>query len=161
MIKKLIDIKEKLPALLSDRENWKSLYVDYHPPLVERLYMDYEDVRISIHRLHKCEPSDALIHPHPWPAAFMVFGGYQTAFGYSETIDAPENMSRVIMNEGCYEMMDKNLWHYVAPLETCITIMVSGKPWGRDMPIKPAEKLRALTDRERSLLFDDVEKLLR
>lgn len=59
--------------------------------------------------------------------------------GYGEGITPPEEACRLRLSAGsCYEMSNKNGWHYVKPLETCsLSIMLSGDPWDREMPIEP------------------------
>ena len=159
MLEQMVDFfAGELRELLKDPDGWKSLYVDYHKPYVERLYRDLDDGRrVSIHRIHGCETEEALLHPHPWPASFMVWGSYRMALGYSESNTPPEVVSNFIMLNTVYEMLDKNMWHSVAPAPntTCITLMVSGKPWGRETPIKPESPLRELTQEERDSLFEE------
>lgn len=98
--------------------------------------------------IHPCSPEEALLHPHPWPGAFRVFGKYEMGVGFSETLEPPKTGFK--MNTGwgtCYEMTDKNVWHYVRPVdEPVLTIMVTGEPWGREMPIEPSGEFKPLPE---------------
>jgi hypothetical protein len=63
MLDTLYAVERELPALLQDEGAWKSLYVDYHPPLVERLWLPWGSYRINLHRIHPCARDEALFHP--------------------------------------------------------------------------------------------------
>lgn len=54
MLKMLAEAEELLPKLLQDDAIWQSLYVDYHPPFVERLWTPWGSYRINLHRIHPC-----------------------------------------------------------------------------------------------------------
>ncbi|MEM6989018.1 MAG: hypothetical protein AAF721_00930 [Myxococcota bacterium] len=56
---------EALPRLLREPEDWESLHITYHPPRVERLWLQHGSHRIFLHRIYPCEEGDALWHPHP------------------------------------------------------------------------------------------------
>lgn len=61
MLEVLKNAVKELPDLLRQNSIWRSLYIDYHPPLVERLYCDYtlngDDYRVNLHRIHSLEPT--------------------------------------------------------------------------------------------------------
>ena len=40
MLELLDELKVELPALLVDAGSWQSLRIDYHPPLVNRLWRE-------------------------------------------------------------------------------------------------------------------------
>lgn len=61
MLKALAEVEAVLPSLLSDEAGWKDVDVDYHPPRVERLWKDWQDYRIYLHRLHPCSASESLL----------------------------------------------------------------------------------------------------
>lgn len=66
----MLDILNKIQSqvyqLLKGPDRWNTLDIDYHPPRVERLWTCWEnDYRVYLHRLHPCEPEQALYHPHP------------------------------------------------------------------------------------------------
>ena len=93
-----------LPELLKDKAAWQSLYIDYEPPFLMRLYLPViggeRTVYLSLHyffgaadRLPIANPYEKkpeLIgaesannyHPHPWASAFHLFqGSYQQDIG--------------------------------------------------------------------------------
>jgi hypothetical protein len=169
MLEALIESAQALPTLLETPGIWKSLYIDYHPPFVERAYCDFKNWRINLHRIHPVpdagseggsESQVALYHPHPWPSAMLIVGGaYEMRTGYgSPTGEPPPMGGRILLTEGAmYEMVDPREWHYVKPsigLRTH-TIMVTGKPYpDRDQSKKPTKELRSLTDEELGELLD-------
>lgn len=129
-----------LPLLIKNGK-WNSLHVVYEPPRVERLWIQYDnDHRIFLHRIHPCGQHKPFFHPHPWPSAVHIISGtYEMDIGYGEGLIAPPIASTVRLSKGsCYEMIDINQWHSVRPLnEPSLSIMVTGKPWKREMPINP------------------------
>ena len=142
-------------------KGWNSKYIDYHPPLVERMYRDWGENRISLHRIMPCDADEAFLHPHPWPSAFLVFGQYEVGFGYSETNEAPSITHTMRTGFGTrYEMTDLHAWHYVAPLEPVVTIMVTGKPWDRPAPRTANAPFRELTGKEQFRLLSDIRQSL-
>jgi hypothetical protein len=156
MIEELMKIlDEDIFKYFEDPGSWKTLFIDYHKPYVERAYRDLDSgSRLSIHRIHTCTEEEALLHPHPWPAAFIVLGSYAMSMGQSETLEKPEILSRFWLQNSAYEILDKNTWHKVSPInDSCMTIMLSGKPWDREMPIKPTKSFRELTDTELEALL--------
>ncbi len=144
-----------LPRLLQNESLWQSLYIDYHPPTVERLWCPWEEYRLSLHRIHPCGPDEALFHTHPWPSAMRILSGeYEMAVGYGKGNDPPPVASRIICGGDVrYEMIDPDSWHYVRPLGgVAMTLMVTGKPWSRSSP-KSDAPLRPLTDAQKAALF--------
>lgn len=152
MIDKLKQIEDKLILeLLSQPDIWQTLFVDYHPPIVERLWTQINKYRISLHFIHACEAKDALFHPHPWPSAMHVLhGSYEMGLGFGESEEAPENMCTIFVPNGnmYYDMTHINGWHYVRPVgSVCSTVMLSGEPWERkapksDYPLKQLDSSR-------------------
>lgn len=152
MSQALRKVERALPALLQDDAGWKDVDVDYHPPRVERLWRDWEDWRIYLHRLHPCDPAQSLFHPHPWPSAMLLLSGeYEMGIGYGEGDVQPPISKRRVMKPGSrYAMDDINDWHYVAPIgEPVMSLMVTGKPWGRPSP-KPSKQLLPLSTEARA-----------
>jgi hypothetical protein len=144
-----------LPDLLQDESTWMSLYVDYHPPVVERLWRPWGVYRVSLPRIHPCEPGEALFHPHPWPSAMRILAGeYEMAVGYGKGEAVPPVAALMIAaGDFRYEMTDPDAWHYVRPLEhPTMSLMVTGLPWDRPSP-KSSKALRPLTAEEQALLF--------
>ncbi|MBP6912942.1 MAG: hypothetical protein KBB86_03345 [Candidatus Pacebacteria bacterium] len=139
MLEVLHQIESELPRLLEIDMNkyWHSLLVNYHPPMVERLWYDWNEFRICLHVIHACTTDEALFHTHPWPSAMrIVHGSYEMGIGYGTGETEPPIAAKVMLGPGCeYEMVEPDGWHYVRPLtETTATLMVTGKPWGRSSP---------------------------
>ena len=149
MIDKLKQIEDKLIlSLLAQPNIWKTLMVDYHPPIVERLWTQVGNYRISLHFIHACEAKDALFHPHPWPSAMhVIHGSYEMGLGYGPGEEVPEIFCTILVPNGgmYYDMTNINGWHYVRPIKTvCSTVMLTGEPWERkapksDKPLNPLE----------------------
>jgi hypothetical protein len=130
----------ELPGLLADEAGWSSVFVDYHPPLVDRLWRRWETYRIYLHRIHPCAPGEALFHPHPWPSAMHILeGSYEMAVGYGKGEAVPPVAALMIASgDFRYEMTDPDAWHYVRPLGgPAWTLMVTGTPWDRPSPRSP------------------------
>jgi hypothetical protein len=137
MLTILSAVEKELPVLLKDESAWRSVYVDYHPPTVERLWLNWREFRVYLHRIHACPPREALFHPHPWPSAMRILSGaYEMAVGYGKG-EAPPPIAALVLAEGNfrYEMTDPDAWHYVRPIGgPTVSLMVSGKPWERWAP---------------------------
>jgi hypothetical protein len=155
MLDILYEIERELAVLLQDEGAWKSLYVDYHPPIVERLWLPWNGYRINLHRIHPCAREEALFHPHPWPSAMRVLSGeYEMAVGYGQGATAPPVAALMIASgDFRYEMTDPNAWHYVRPLrEPTMSLMVTGKPWDRPSP-KSDKPLPSLSAAQRGAIL--------
>ena len=165
MLKQLEEVEAALPELLAAEEGggWRSLYIDYHPPIVERLYRPWgAHMRINLHRIWPCEPSGALFHPHPWPSAVKVLSGtYQMRTGYGSGVEAPPVAALINMPAGaCYEMTHPDAWHAVRPVGApSLSLMITGRPWGRTAPVSPGRPLSALSDERREALLRDFRDL--
>lgn len=156
MIYKLKQIEEKiLPDLLNKPQEWKTLLVNYHPPIVERLWAQIGNYRVLLHFIHKCETKDALFHPHPWPSAMHVLNGkYEMGLGFGPGVVEPEKMCTLLLENGgaYYDMTHIDGWHYVRPVEgVCATVMLIGKPWDREQ-IEVTEKPKPFSE-ERKLIM--------
>jgi hypothetical protein len=136
--------KEILPQLLTDASPWKSLYVDYHPPFVQRLWtsvdVDGKPYRVYLHRILPCELKDALFHTHPWPSAMRILSGrYTMIAGHGEgNATPPVSMTLSLPAGASYEMVHPDSWHAVCPEgEAAYSLMVTGAPWPRESPKSP------------------------
>ena len=141
MLEKLREIeKDHLWRLLCDTGHveWRGLLVDYHHPYVWRLWTQFdEDHRVFLHKIHPCEPGEALLHPHPWPSAMRVFTpegtSYETgtAYAWPGTAAKPVCGGTFYLQTGsCYEMVKDFAWHYVRPIGGPIySLMVVGRPY--------------------------------
>ena len=145
MLEKLHESEAELPFLLDNLEewdNWQGLNVLYHDPQVERVWRQWGDFRISLHVIHPAEKVDCLYHPHPWASAMrIVHGGYEMGVGFGKGLETPPEACRLILTAGSeYVMEHPDAWHYVRPVDSLnLSVMVSSKPWEREMPITPAK----------------------
>lgn len=152
-------IEKKLPNLLKDESIWKSVFVDYHLPYVERLWtsltIDNVDYRIYLHRILPTTLEKCLYHPHPWPSAMKILSGqYKMKVGYGEGMDEPPVSTTLILPlRTCYEMTDPNSWHAVCPLEnSSFSLMISGTPWERSSH-KSSKVLQPLSLPQQEIIF--------
>jgi len=133
-IEALQDALRRLPAWLDDGSGWRSLYVGYEKPHVERLWRQIDnDHRIMLHRIHPCDALDVLFHPHPWPSAVLVLGEYEMTVGFGAgMIRPPSAMTTRLAPGSFYEMTHPDGWHGVRPLEVpSLSVMLIGRPWER------------------------------
>jgi hypothetical protein len=155
------EIEERLPAFLDALDGWSSVYVDYHPPIVRRLWRQWDDThRIFLHEIEPCGPGEALYHPHPWPSAVKILSGrYQMGIGYGSGTKPPPIGTTALLTAGSsYEMIDRDAWHYVRPLvSSSMSLMITGKPWEREAP-KSHPELRPLTPDEAQNLLAFFEQ---
>jgi hypothetical protein len=151
----LHEVESHLPVLLRDESAWKSIFIDYHPPIVERLWMSWRDYRICLHRIYPCAPGEALFHPHPWPSAMRILSGeYEMAVGYGAG-ESPPPIAALMIAAGDfqYEMTDPDAWHYVRPLrEPTMSLMITGTPWARPAPTS-SKLLRPLSPEQSAGIF--------
>lgn len=157
-------MERELPQLLREPNSWNSLWVNYHPPFVERLWRSWGDgCRIYLHRIHPCFKSEALFHPHPWPSVIKVCSdsGYEMGVTYGH-----QNQGTAITLElaggSVYEMLDPLGWHYVRPTDKpSLSIMVTGKPWPFSLPNveSPTKPLEPLSIHQAMKLMDDFLRL--
>jgi len=162
MLNKLAEAITHMNGWLKDEAGWNSLKVDYNYPHVDRLWRQFGDCRVLLHRIYPCDAEQSLLHPHPWPSAVMVFGGgtrYETGVGYGDPAGAepPIAAKFILMDGSAYEMTDPNAWHYVRPLEAPIfTLMVIGKPYGlpKDERFGQLKEHRPLTKGEKVVIID-------
>lgn len=138
MIGILHQVEAMLPDMLLDGQ-WKSVFVDYHAPFVERLWrnVDIEGVtyRVYLHRIHPCPLNESLFHPHPWPSAMKILSGeYTMLVGFGTGMNAPPVAATLLLPPGAeYEMINPDSWHAVSPNDTpSYSLMVSGPPWERE-----------------------------
>lgn len=157
MIDKLKQIEEKvLLDLLNKPNEWKTLFIDYHPPLVERCWAQIGNYRLYLHFIHPCEPADALFHPHPWPSAMHVLTGkYEMSLGYGPGLIEPPKMCTILVENGgmYYDMTHIDGWHSVRPVgSVCATVMLTGPKWNRE-EIKSNEPLKAMTPERKMVML--------
>ena len=145
-----------LPQLLKDEHRWKSVFVDYHHPYVERVWCDWEGYRVYLHRIHPCSSGEALFHPHPWPSAMKVESGrYEMCWGLAtSSAEPPITVRRILAPGSEYEMIDPYEWHSVRPLDgPSISRMITGTPWESRFP-KPRQPVSDLAPSLRTDLLE-------
>ncbi|MEZ4464521.1 MAG: hypothetical protein R3F43_08430 [bacterium] len=119
MLDLLAEAEAALPTLLADAAAWRSLRIDYHPPIVERLFRPFGDGgRLSLHRAWPCDPGEALFHPHPWPSAMRIVSGcYRMIVGHGPGVVAPPVAATLELAAGStYTMTDPDAWHAISPI---------------------------------------------
>ena len=153
-------IGHELADLMKRKSEWKSVHVTYHAPRVERLWIQHGDLRVFLHRIHPCDDSSELYHPHPWPSAVRVVSGkYEHKIGTKNEV-----LTRGILGasfgrlEGSeYEMVNPNACHSVRPLGgPSDSIMIAG-PLHEPrvvMPHIPVEKQGPLDPERFEFLFE-------
>lgn len=151
-------LREFINEFPDDRKDWKSLFIDYEKPHVERLWTQWKDYRVYLHKIHPCEKHEVLYHPHPWPSAMLICSGqYETGLGYGDPFgEKPPIIGPFYLAQwSAYQMLNPNEWHYVRPIERsgwaiwpCYTIMITGKLYPEKGPKEPKPKMRELTEGE-------------
>lgn len=152
-LKSIIESSE-FKTMLGNPKMWETLDIDYHPPHVERVWMPWNDGRISLHVIHPCDQEDALLHPHPWESAVFVlpFGGtYEHGIGYKEPTWEPQVVCRqIVENSMYYEMLSPHGVHYVRPINMPVfTIMYSGPAKWKDNTVRVTKELKPLSEEKK------------
>lgn len=165
MIDQLKQIEDKMIlSLLNQPDKWKTLLINYHPPMVERCWIQIGNYRLYLHFIHPCEAKDALFHPHPWPSAMHVLHGrYEMGLGFGPGNEEPPKMCTLLLENGgaYYDMTHIDGWHYVRPIGgPCATVMLAGKLWGRE-EIKEAGPLGPLSDERKKMMIEWFESYYR
>jgi hypothetical protein len=160
-LKKLYEIEQVLPSLLDDTERWESLFVNYSQPFVERVYRNYDGLRICLHRIQNCMEGSSLFHPHPWPSAMRIIeGSYEMGIGYGTTDQMPPVAALLTLPAtSAYEMIDPNGWHWVRPITPfSLSLMVTGTPWNRTSP-KSSQLLSPLDSAIKKEILESFKKI--
>jgi hypothetical protein len=144
--------REEIIEILKDPKNFNSMNVDYHPPIVERIWAPYKEGRIYFHFIYPCTTAEALYHPHPWASAIHILSGeYEMGLGFDNKSDTSANItevSKLILAENSYyEMVNKEAWHYVRPFNRIAkTVMITDKPWeSNENFVKTTKELQELS----------------
>jgi hypothetical protein len=161
--------RDVLPDLLRDKDKiWKTVDVIYHPPHVERCWMQLEDVRLFLHCIHPEEDAmKCLWHPHDWPSAMKIVSGTYAhdiaiSQGYDDfrfkdlTPEVTDWLARSEVTAGTYyEMSHPMAWHRVRPIgQPVYSLMIAGPLYEEPEPSrKPLEKQPPLSsERKKHLL---------
>lgn len=121
-----------LPQFLNKPDEWDSLVINRRKPYTYRVFRNFGDFRVCLHKFEPCSQFEAFSHPHPWPAAFLILKGkYVQTLGYSLDLASPPviNYQEILCPYSKYCIIDNKLWHKIQPLETTYTIMVNGQPF--------------------------------
>jgi hypothetical protein len=149
----LIDILNATPEW--QKNNLRSLLIDYYPPVVERVWYQVDNLRLYLHVIHQSKEKDCLFHKHKWPSAIhVVYGNYEMALAYSEeTVNSEQAyalpvVSKIELAEGSYyEMTAPHGMHYVNPLtEITMSTMVTDLPYPENIREAEHPKLKPLTE---------------
>lgn len=144
-----------LPVLLDDPSGWESLYADSERPVLRRLWRQFGEYRIYLHRFDPCGAAEAFLHPHPWKFAVRVVrGAYEMSVSTGNDPSRPpaEASAKILMQPGsAYEMTCSRAFHAIRPsgAETVYSVMVAGDvcfPENRVIGNAPS---RPLTEAER------------
>lgn len=153
---KQITNSEVFKHWLNSPHMWNTLDIDYHPPRVERLWRNFDELRIFLHVIHPCTTEEALMHPHPWESAIRVLpigGQYEHGIGYRiihDTHSIPSEdivCKQIITGEMYYEMMSPNGIHYVRPIGVpSYSIMITGPKIWEDNGTEVTKELGPLSE---------------
>lgn len=119
---------------LREYDSWDSLIINRRKPETYRIFRQFGENRVCLHRFSPCNSQESFWHPHPWPAAFKImYGKYRLDLGFTPNgEDKPTVVSSCVMSAGSsYEMLDENTWHKITPLDDSpvYTIMLNGPPY--------------------------------
>jgi hypothetical protein len=156
-------LQEMLPEIKADIrstldagtiETWQSLIIDRRKPHTYRVFKQFGEHRVCLHRFEACDDSDAFAHPHPWPAAFLLLSGqYIQSIGGSVDLQSqPEfYMRELVRPRSMYEIINPLNWHKIQPLNTTYTLMINGPGWDvthKDTRTTKGKDLKSMSDEE-------------
>jgi len=141
---------DEFKTWLSNPQLWETLDIDYHPPRVERVWMPFDDKRVSLHVIHPCHKDDALLHLHPWESAVYILpigGRYEHGVGYIMGNKVNIVCTQEFRGDVYYEMLNENGAHYVRPYGLPVfTVMISGPKIWENNGTKVDKKLEPLSE---------------
>ena len=163
-----------LPDLLRDGEPWNSLDINYERPHVKRLWRQYGNHRVLLHKIEPCGRDEAFWHPHKSPSAVLVLNDqdtevlYEMGTGYGAwhgpgSSKPPVSMSMIVSGhaEFAYEMVDPLSWHYVRPInDPSYSLMIIGRPWVVSLPVDKVPPLKPLDEATKEALLDTFRRLV-
>lgn len=145
---------------------WDSLVIDRRKPHTTRLFKQFGDLRVCLHRFESCTDEEAFAHPHPWPGAFLLLdGSYIQTIGYSQYLNTkPEFLFREkVMPGSSYEIINPKTWHKIQPTQTTHTIMINGAPFEtqhKEVKTTAGKDLGKLSEVETLFLLNSFSILL-
>lgn len=144
---------------------WESLIINKRKPHTYRMFKQIGEDRVCLHKFEACDLSESFLHPHPWPAAFVVLAGsYTMEFGISESLSTGPSFCEkfTLVRRSEYEMLNNRSWHSVTPNRTTYTVMLNGPPFKhqhRDTRTTKGKDLESFSDqmlKEELELFADL-----
>ena len=115
-----------------DLTEWDSLVINRRKPHTYRVFRQFGDLRVCLHKFEECAPEDAFAHPHPWSGAFLMLeGAYVHEVGFSPDLESQPVFcfKEIVYPYSRYEITNKQTWHKVQPLKTTYTIMCNTAAW--------------------------------
>lgn len=162
MLDKLYYIQSILGTLLNSGTEWNTLDINYEKPHVQRVWQTVGEFRVNLHRIFPCYAHESFFHPHPWPSALKIEEGrYEMNVGYGIGLEPDARyLTTLILPAGSYyEMTHYNAWHSVRPLDgPVMSVMITGKPWKREMPKSNNIQLSCLTNETRDEILNFFRK---
>jgi len=75
---KIPDICKSVQSVVRGEESldeWGSLVINRRKPHTYRVFRQFGEYRVCLHRFESCSEEEAFPHPHPWPGAFLLLKG--------------------------------------------------------------------------------------
>lgn len=117
LLEKLNDIEKLLPDFLKVEEDWCGERVVAGPHKADRVFREYNNIDVYLHRLYPCKPEDAIMHTHEGPTAIRIlFGNYIMRLGHFDGASYQISSTMIAVPGFSYEMMERRSSHSVAPL---------------------------------------------
>ena len=150
-------VEAEILGLMKDESPWQGLYIDYHPPIVERIWCQWGAYRVSLHKMYPCGEEEALFHAHAWPQYIKIISGTQEV-GVADMRSNFPPAHLIVSSYGSgnyYEMTNPFGGHYVRPIDRpSFSVMLTGSPWSVHHAPKSTKPLRQLTPEEFRKNFD-------
>jgi hypothetical protein len=155
----LPEIQEDVSKTLREEsfETWGSLIINKRKPHTYRVFKNFGEHRVCLHKFKPCDPKDCFLHPHPWPGAFLMLGGeYIHRIGYTPDLEQGDPImlyEEFVRPYTIYQITNKQTWHSVQPTINSYTVMLNGEPWdephgktrttkGKDLDVMTNEELK-------------------
>lgn len=132
MIEVLNNLIPKVIEALDVPDSWDSLVINRRQPVTYRVFRNFGDYRVCLHKFEPCESEESFAHPHPWPGAFLMLRGeYIHRIGASPDLQSQPTFffREIVRPYSMYEIIHQQTWHTVQPTKLTYTIMCNGAPW--------------------------------